>query len=251
VELPPGYRVVEPELVQELLTAHDRYLAKSAEAADLLDRAVANYYDALRHWMEEQVLLTGEYLWMAAETLSRAHVEMEAAAADGITPKNLCRMYGKQDVKQLYELARQDVFAGHLDTLKKLNDVSDAFEHGYMNRGNLRAEVAPLLVDSARCIRHGLVKELDLAAAIEAAVLDPARDEPKGLVPEVHVLHGRIEIADASVAPERLADAIEPSWTFDAPTADPAGGPMRREVDISFGNVPDGMRAALDHVVRR
>jgi len=71
---PPGKRAIDLDGTLALMEAMGR-LAQ----AELLHRAVEAYRRALSYWIPEQQLLAGEFLFVAAETLSRFIVESRAA----------------------------------------------------------------------------------------------------------------------------------------------------------------------------
>jgi hypothetical protein len=78
---PPGGRRFDADATLALLVAVGQH-----PQTDLLHRAIELYRRALGHWVPEERLLAGEFLFIAAEILSRFLVESRAAAA-GMTRK--------------------------------------------------------------------------------------------------------------------------------------------------------------------
>ncbi len=79
---PPGLRKIDPKATLELMTAVGHHPQN-----DLLHRAMESYRNALVNWFPERRLLAGEFLYIAAETLSRFLLETRAAER-GMTPTN-------------------------------------------------------------------------------------------------------------------------------------------------------------------
>jgi hypothetical protein len=78
--VPPGARRFDLEATLALLTAVGQH-----PHTDLLPRAIESYRRAVGHWVPEERILAGEFLFIAAETLSRFLIECRAHAA-GMTP---------------------------------------------------------------------------------------------------------------------------------------------------------------------
>jgi hypothetical protein len=104
------------------------------------------------------------------------------------------------------------VFADDAEALDALSKASEGFEHGYMLIPDVRALAEPVLERAARKVRRALISVLDLDAAVAGELLDPDLDEPRGMVPALKVLRGEVHVTDPSVAPGKLADAVEVDW---------------------------------------
>jgi hypothetical protein len=92
---PPGSRRVDVDATYALMAAVGQH-----PQTDLLHRAIESYRRAVGHWVPEQHVMAGEFLFISAETLSRFILEARAEHR-GITPKNLVRLYGAASEKQL------------------------------------------------------------------------------------------------------------------------------------------------------
>jgi hypothetical protein len=204
---PPPARPVSANLVGALLAAADRYPSDGYHG-----RAVGLYREALKYWTPESTLLAAEYLWMAAEALSRGIVEAEAAKG-GMTPRNLARQRKVSGPPALYQLARKQViFDGDAEALQALESASDGFEHGYMPIPDVRSLTEPILERAARCVRRALISVLDMPEAETKTLLNPDFDEPRGLVPPMKILRGELRLSDPAIAPSEIEDAVEMDW---------------------------------------
>jgi hypothetical protein len=250
-DMPPKPRTIHPDSMAAFIDGLNRYGADSAEAVSLYDRAVGNYCQAVRYWIPEQVLLAGEYLWLATEALSRAMVEVEAARC-GLNLNNLARKRGIAK-PALYPAARGRIFDGHPDALTALSEASEGFEHGYADLDSVRSGFAPVLSVAARCVRRALITELSLPPQAEVEILDPSRDDPLPIVPEVHRFLGQIRAIEGSTAPDRIEDVVEAFWGFGPVSAGPTpGGPsgLGRDASATLKNAPPGMEFSGVHRVR-
>lgn len=121
---PPGLRRTNPKATLDLMTA----IGQHAQT-DLLLRATESYRSALSNWFPERLLMAGEFVYIAAETLSRFLLESRAAKR-GITPTNLARLEGvpRKDALRARYL-RDDIFAGDTEALEAMDAASNGFEH--------------------------------------------------------------------------------------------------------------------------
>jgi hypothetical protein len=136
---PPGARRFDLDATLALSTAVGQHPQTS-----LLHRAIESYRRAVGHWVPEERLLAGEFLFIAAETLSRFLIESRAHAA-GMTRKNLARSkrLDQEALRARYLL--DDVFAGDQAALDAMRGASNGFEHGYMAVDDVRGLLEPAL----------------------------------------------------------------------------------------------------------
>jgi len=99
----------------------------------LLHRAIESYRRAVGHWVPEERLLAGEFLFIATETLSRFLIESRAHEA-GRTPKNLARSKRLDPEACVPSTCRTTCSAQ-----ETMHDARDGFEHGYMAVDDVRA----------------------------------------------------------------------------------------------------------------
>lgn len=187
--------------------------------------AEPQYLLALRYWKRRHELLCVSHLFMAAETLKVVALrramddvagDAELADAWGIRP-------GEPRTRSLMEAAarRRLVFHGDDDTERMAAEVSDGFEHGYRDLGDLHA---PSLSVRERAARHVRVSFLELAGVPDAvrAELDSSRyEDPIEVTEYVRYIRGRLTGPGDELAPEGEAYPYL-EWTS-APTLTEAG----------------------------
>jgi hypothetical protein len=150
---PPGGRRIDADATHALMAAVGNH-----PQTELLQRAFETYRRALTYWVPEQHLLTGEFLYISCETLSRFLIESRAAAKR-ITPKNLARLERVESEKQLRRRYLQDeIFAGDADALSAMKAASNGFEHGYMSVDEVRGLLDDVLERSMGLVRRALIE---------------------------------------------------------------------------------------------
>jgi hypothetical protein len=221
VWFPPGARKIDPHATLALMTA----VGHHAET-ELLQRAIESYRRALSNWVPERRLMAGEFLFIAAETLSRCLVKTRSSEK-GITAKNLARLMGASDQDALRRTYLCDeIFAGDDDALAAMEAASNGFEHGYMTTEQVRGLIDSVLERSMTAVRRALISTSAVEASAERrTLLDAEYAEPRGLVPAMHVVTGEIARKNPSLpAPEDLA-SLDIEFPRPVPTAtqDPDG----------------------------
>jgi hypothetical protein len=190
---PPGKRRFDFAATEALLHAVGHH-----PEADLLQRAVETYRRALNHWMPEERLVAGEYIYIAAETLSRAIIEQRARAR-AMTPKNLARLEGDAGPEALRaRVLRDDVFSGDDEALDALRTASDGFEHGYLSVDEVRRLGEGVLDRSAGYVREALLGATGLESRHIRSLLADAYAEPRGLAPLIQWVTGKLARPDSS-----------------------------------------------------
>lgn len=185
--------------------------AASQSHAEVLLRAYEAYRRALGHWFPEELLFAGEFLYIAAETLSRFVIE-ERAAARGMTPKNLARLEkvaGPDSLRSKY--LREEVFGGDTEAFEALHAASDGFEHGYMSITEVRNLFQSGLARSMMLVRRALIEASGVGDAAKTALID-RYEEPRGLPPTRAFVRGTLTAVDPSNPPPFTGGAIELDW---------------------------------------
>ncbi len=205
---PPGARKIDVPATTALATK----VVNHPESA-LLQRAIETYRRALSHWVPEEHLLAGEFLFISAETLSRFLIESRAATR-GVSPKNLARLEGAQSEKQLrWRFLRDEIFAGDEAALDAMTQASNGFEHGYMAIDEVRGLISSVLEQSFGFVRRALIDASGADAASRNRLLGESYDEPRGLVPVVRSARGHLSRRDDGQPPgEMPGGAIELEW---------------------------------------
>jgi hypothetical protein len=205
---PPGKRRFDPDATLALAEAVGGH-----RHGNLLYGAIEAYRRALSHWIPEQRLMAGEFLFISAETLSRFLIESRAAAR-GITARNLAQL---SHVSSPDALRRQylvdEIFAGDTDAFEAMENASNGFEHGYMSVDDVRGLLEPVLERAMRLVRRGLVAGSQVRSEMGSRLLAENYDEPRGLVPEIAFVTGELLRRDTTQAtPEMDGGAVELAW---------------------------------------
>jgi hypothetical protein len=237
---PPGVRKINRDAVLALMTA-----IGSHPHTEILHRAAESYRRALDNWVPERMLMAGEFLYIAAETLSRFLIEARAADKT-ITPKNLARLEGKPGPDALREMYLADeIFARDAEALAAMRGASDGFEHGYMNINAVRDLIEANLSRSMTLVRRSLVHASGISASVESALLAQDYDEPRGLVPPIFTVRGDLTLKDASRPPPSDAGALELDFPVPEPVANETGGDappeLRFQPTITVLSLPDNV----------
>lgn len=205
---PPGGRRIDLEATREFMHAVGTH-----PQTELLQRAIETYRRALGHWVPEQHLLAGEFLYISAETLSRFQIESRAADK-GITAKNLARFEGLGNEKQLRaRYLRNDIFGGDGAALEAMQKASDGFEHGFMSVEDVRGLVESVLEQSMGHVRRALIEASGLDPALRERLLADRYKEPRGLVPAIRFARGELSRQDPSSPPPVMEGApVEVEW---------------------------------------
>ncbi len=248
---PPGKRRIDLHATEALMGAVGNH-----PETELLRRAIEAYRHALGHWIPEERLLSAEFLYIAAETLSRFLVKSQARTR-GISTKNLARLHGFNKEEKLRASYLREIFNGDEDALVGLERASNGFEHGYMAPGEALSLAEPVLERSFACLRPALLRAAGVDDASVDRLLSQRYDEPRSLVPTLNVVRGELSLIDSEhPRPELDVGAIDLSWTGGQPTVvESTGGEAQISFqwDVKVTNLPDnvqlkvtgqGMRAA-------
>jgi hypothetical protein len=208
---PPGARRIDVEATKAMAAA-----IGTQRRIDLLYRAVESYRRALTHWVPEERLLAGEFLFIAAETLSRFLIESRATSA-GMTPKDLARAAGLDNEGLRARYLRDEVFSGDARALEAMRDASNGFEHGYMSVTDVRGLLKGVLERSMGHVRRALIVATGMDRSLAARLLSDRYDEPRGLVPEIRFVTGTVRAVDPANPPVFDGGAIELEWAQDPP----------------------------------
>lgn len=188
---PPGLGKIHPSATLALMTAIGTH-----PQTDLLQRVAECYRNALSNWFPERLLMAGEFLYIAAETLSRFLIESRAAEK-GITPTNLARLEqaaSKDALRARY--LRDEVFADDTAALEAIEAASNGFEYGYMAVQDARGLMEPVLERSMNLIRRALIEAAGAGADAKEILLADDYAEPRALVPPIRVVTGQLARKD-------------------------------------------------------
>ncbi|MGI8496617.1 MAG: hypothetical protein ACR2OG_03410 [Gemmatimonadaceae bacterium] len=205
---PPGRRTITAALVLDLMHAVGNH-----PQSDLLHRAIEAFRQALGHWTPEEQLMAGEFLFIAAETLSRCIVE-QRAADQSMTPKNLARLEGAGNERVLRRrILSADIFGGDEAALDAMEQASNGFEHGYMGIAEVRGLMESVLARSMGHVRKALITTASPTPNTTRELLSDEYAEPLGLVPVLQVLQGHLRRTDPDLSPPVMdSPAVELDW---------------------------------------
>lgn len=208
---PPGKRRIDLEATVAALDGFETKL--NTPFGGYLLRSVAFYNRALRHWIPEERLMAGEFLFIAAETLSRFILEGRAAAR-GITPKNEAQREGLEGPDALrHRILDKDIFASDEEALVAMQNASDGFEHGFMALEGVQGLIEPVLERSMGHVRQALIDALDVAPPMRDRLLADEYTQPSGLVPDRWFVVGELSRQDPSQPPPEMDPAaVELAW---------------------------------------
>lgn len=193
---PPGNRMIAPEATLALMTAVGNH-----PQTDLLQRAIESYRRALINWVPERLLMAGEFLFIAAEALSRCLIETRSGEK-GITPQNLARLAAESGPDQLrHRYLVEEIFAGDHSAFDAMHAASNGFEHGYMAVTDVRGLMDQVLQRSMTAVRRALVVASGVSDEALQVLLSEEYAEPRGLVPALHVVRGELAMKDATKPP--------------------------------------------------
>jgi len=191
---PPGNRKLDVSATLALMTGVGHH-----SETESFQRAIEAYRNALANWFPENMLMAGEFLWIAAETLSRVMIEGRARAR-GITSTNLARAEGMRSSETLrMQYLLDHVFAGDSEAREALEVASNGFEHGYMSVSDVRASLVPVLDRAIGLLRRTLIKEAGVEREVELTLLGERYEEPRSLVPQMYAVLGQLALQDSSM----------------------------------------------------
>lgn len=151
-----------------------------------LIRGMSQYSLALSYWETGNELLALSHLFMGVEAIKTAYWR-HLIAAQNITMEGLATDWGFQNsgrIKLVDYLNREarirGVFRGdtlHHQIAKK---VSDSFEHGFANGGELYAKAASTLMPTAAHLRNAMLQILEVPEPHLSVLLGDKFSQPRG-----------------------------------------------------------------------
>jgi hypothetical protein len=221
---PPGRRIPIEPTVATLGAIAATGRAHAGTTARLM-RAANQYLFALRYWKRHYELLCVSHLFMAAEALKVVALrqaldsggdQAELAESWGIRP-------GEPRTRALLEAAarRRLIFHGDHETERKAAEISDGFEHGYRDLGDLHKPSLKVRDKTGRHVRSSFLELAGVPEGVRAELTSGRYEDPTDMTEYVRYVRGRL------VGPgDELASSGEEypflEWTS-APTLRDAG----------------------------
>jgi hypothetical protein len=168
---PRSSRRVDGDAFLALMNA----LLESPERERLL-RAVGQYQVALRHMLPGHELMTLAHLWMAVEAMTKAVLESELQRAGS---REALLQEWDIPLQQLDGMVRQKlIFQSDKRAYSEAKEISDAFEHGFVNFAELRTKSALHNAAVAKYVREAILAYSGLSEGMVSRLLVGAYSVP-------------------------------------------------------------------------
>jgi hypothetical protein len=210
----------------------------SKKTADRLMRAAGQYGIALRYWKRHYELLCVEHLFIAAETLKVIALR-QALAASGMTLDQMASTWGirpadsrTQSLMEA-EARKRIVFHGDDATELAAAKISNGFEHGYTELGELHDPALKIRDAAGHHVRQAFLELAGVPADAQRELVTERYKAPVDMTEYVRYIRGGLVGPGEELA---AADQAYPilEWTS-APTLEDLGeGRSRVSGDESF-----------------
>jgi hypothetical protein len=158
---------------------------EASEEKNRLIRAISQYSEALKSWRLGAELLAVSHLFMGVEALKRAawrHLALVQSISDttlgaqwGFDENGQMKLHNFLDAEARVRL----IFSGDQECHRLAKYVSDHFEHGFSNAGNLHPKARNCVIPTARYLREAIFSLLSLDGDILQAFTSEYA-EPRG-----------------------------------------------------------------------
>lgn len=152
--LPIPSRPVPIDAFSELLEA----IASHSER-DRIQRAIAQYHHALKHWDPADNIISLAHIYMGLEALTKAYLRRECTARN-LDEEHLAEAVGVEKKVLDAWVRRVVLFRGDDECYGQAKDASDGFEHGFLELQKVRSLATESRDKAARYLRDAI---LDLA----------------------------------------------------------------------------------------
>lgn len=202
----PGRRVPIEATVAALGAVASTGRADPRDAIRLI-RAANQYLYALRYWRRHFELLSVSHLFMAAEALKVVALRRELADS-GLDEAHLADSWGirpgEPRTRALLEAEarRRLVFQGDEDTHRLAAEISDGFEHGYKDFGELHGPSLRVRDRTGQLVRGSWLRLAGVPEAIRSELTDGRYEEPVDMTEYVRYMRGRLIGTADQLAPE-------------------------------------------------
>jgi hypothetical protein len=180
-ELSYADRLVPMDATAALLSSVAKH-----EDRDRLIRAISQYAEALQRWEYGNELLVLAHLFMGMEAIKKACWRAELTRR-GISKEDLAsewgfRRDGRVKIDEFLDRSARLrlAFKGDAKHHRIAKDVSDSFEHGFANGGDLFKLAAAALVPTAAYLREAIVDLSGPAGEHRAVLLGDKYLDPRG-----------------------------------------------------------------------
>jgi len=166
---------------------------------DRIMRGVAQYAVALQHWQSGDETQAVCHLYMGIEALKQVALARHLADR-AITEEALAHEWGfresgghmKRQDFLLAEARKRLLFSRDAKCHQIVKKVSDDFEHGFVNYGELRSGAVQVVVQTARYLRAAIFASSGLDERTRSTLLADPYAVPLGQLNNVKYLRGRL-----------------------------------------------------------
>ena len=139
--------------------------------AKRLQRAIGQYYQALRNWEPGQETLWLSHLWVGAEALTKV-VLRRILVEQQLDASELAAAWQIEKTGLDSQIRKREILRGDEESYKIAKSVSDGFEHGFLDYSELHNKSDSVRAKVARHLRKAIIKELAMDSADEALLLN-------------------------------------------------------------------------------
>lgn len=202
----PGRRVPIEATVATLEAVATTGRADPRDAIRLI-RAAGQYAFALRYWKRHFELLSVSHLFMATEALKVVALRRELADI-GLDEAQLAERWGirpgepRSRALLEAEARRRLVFQGDEETHKLAAEISDGFEHGYKDFGDLHGPSLRVRDRAGRLIRGSWLRLAGVSEDIQSELTSGRYEVPVDMTEYVRYMRGRLIGTADELAPD-------------------------------------------------
>jgi hypothetical protein len=186
-------RKIHPEASMALLRGIEGHSGKAP-----LMRALAQYNGALNNWSFGSETLCVAHLFMGIEALKSTALDHHLSQA-GLSEQQLAVAWGyvngnRKTVREflIHETRRRILFDGADECHRVAKSISDKFEHGFVNYGELRREAIEVVVKTAKYLRSSVIRLSGVEDGIKQILMSPPYDQACGPLKLVKYIWGSL-----------------------------------------------------------
>lgn len=216
-------RRIDPKLVNAMIAC----LVEHNDRARL-QRGMNQYTEALGSWHPGRELMCLAHLYMGIEAITKAVLRTHSATT-GKSGVELATEWGVERKNVESETRRRLIFREDDSCYKTAKKVSDAFEHGFQDYGQIRKPAMAVLVKTAEYLRLSILESLGMERSLVERAL--SHESPRGPLKLVKYIKGKFrgKAEDLPQAGEAFP-RIECQSTLKSVSLD-AGGKYAAEVE--------------------
>ncbi len=141
-----------------------------------LTRGIAQYHQALTHWLPGRETLAVEHLWLGVEAITKAAVRF-LCEENEVDESGLARLWGIQGGLEP-EVRLRFVFQNDTGCYTKAKKASDGFEHGFMTFPEIYSRAVEVRDQTASYLRSAILRISCLEEGVRLLLLSEPYDKP-------------------------------------------------------------------------